>query len=128
MGWFRQWAAHAPSIKWWTHSRPLRLATDCSGLGIPEVAAEMLAGPDRLVHAVFACDVWHASQRWLSSMGMPVILADMNLRIWDVRAGLIKTKDMHGKSVTITREEADLDVYVCGFMRTSFTPNGERKG
>ena len=129
MGWFRNWASHAASVKWWTPGRPLRLATDCSGLGIPEIAASMLAGSDRNVHIVFACDVWAGSQRWLLQMGIaPLLLSDMNVRVWDANAGVIKTKDHQGKVVKISREQADLDIYVCGFMCTPFTPNGEQQG
>ena len=129
MGWLRNWASRAPSVKWWTPCRPLRLATDCSGLGIPEIAADMLAGSERSVHVVFACDVWGASQQWLAKMGASsVILGDMNLRIWDVKAGKITTRDYQGKPVRISKEQADLDIYVCGFMCTPFTPNGDRAG
>ena len=52
----------------------------------------------------------------------------MNLRVWDVKAGVIKTKDYQGNPVTISKEQADVDIYVCGFMCTPFTPNGERAG
>ena len=52
----------------------------------------------------------------------------MNLRMWDVKAGVIKTKDYQGKPTIISKEQADLDIYVCGFMCTPFTPNGERAG
>ena len=93
MGWLRNWTSHAPAVKWWTPCRPLRLASDCSGLGVPEIAASMLAGSERSVHTVFACDVWRASQQWLTKMGLAsLILGDMNLRVWDVKAGVIKTK------------------------------------
>ena len=121
MGWLRNWTSSAPAVKWWTPGRPLRLATDCSGLAIPEIAADMLAGSERSVHTVFACDVWRGSQQWLAKMGISsLILGDMNIRVWDVKAGVIKTKDHQGKPVTISKVQADLDIYVCGFMCTPF--------
>ena len=129
MGWLRNWTSHAPAVKWWTPCRPLRLATDCSGLGTAEIAADMLAGSERSVHVVFACDVCAACQKWLTKMGVSsLVLGDMNIRVWDVKAGVIKTKDHQHKPVTISREHADLDIYVCGFMCTPFTPNGDRAG
>ena len=42
-----------------------------------------------------------------------MFLADMNLRIWKAKAGLLKKKDAEGKVVTLTKEQADLDIYVC---------------
>ena len=130
MGWLRNWASNAPQVKWWTRGRPLRLATDCSGLGVPEIAADMLAGSERSVHHVFACDVCNASRQWLAGMGVSLILGDMNLRLWDSNIGVMKTRDCQGTSVAISREQADLDIYVCGFMCciTPFTPNCERAG
>ena len=128
MGWFGNWTRHASSIPWWTPDRPLRLATDCSGLGVPEIAARMLAGDGRSTHVAFACDVWKGSKVWLQQALAPLLLMDMNLRIWNTKTGMITTKDTDGNKVSITKEGADLDLYVCGFMCTPFTPSGERKG
>ena len=48
MRWLLEWASHAPSIKGRTSRRHLRLATDCSGLGVPEKAAEIAASQKKL--------------------------------------------------------------------------------
>ena len=79
------------------------------------------------MHTVFACDIWTASQRWLQNLGVQPILGDMNTRIWDGAAKQITTKDMHGKALKISTRDEEIDLYVCGFMCTPFTPNGKRK-
>ena len=76
------------------------------------------------IHNVFSCDIWSGSQKWLQSLGMKVILNDMNMRIW--KDGVITTKDVQGKACRI-RMSDKIDIYVCGFMCTPFTPNGQRK-
>ena len=40
----------------------------------------------------------------------------------------MKTKDAEGKVVTLTKEGADLDVYVFGFVCKPFTSTGESAG
>ena len=57
-----------------------------------------------------------------------MILADMFGRAWNTMAGAIASKCVVWSDVTITRQDADLDIYVCEFMCTPFTPNRERKG
>ena len=88
------------------------------------MAAEMVAGSDRVVHTAFACDVWDESRKWLTTLGAFWFLADMSLRIWGAKAGAIMTKDSQRKPVTTYRGKAGLDIDVCGFMCTPFTPNG----
>ena len=86
----------------------------------------MLAVCDKSVHVVFVCDVWGTSKQWLTNMGFAtVLLADINFRIWDPDEGLMSTKDAEGTVATLTKEQADLDSYVCGFMCTPFAPNGD---
>lgn len=78
------------------------------------------------VHIVFACDIWSGSRLWMQTLGIQPILADMNSRVWNHEAGRITTRDIDGNVVHIGRED-DIDLYVCGFMCTPFTPNGRRK-
>ena len=60
---------------------------------------------------------------WLTSIGVvSLAFAGINLRIWEPKAGLMKTKDAEGKVVTRAIEQADLDIYVCGFMCAPFAP------
>ena len=77
------------------------------------------------LHHVFSCDVWSGSQRWLQSIGMETILKDMNVRVWN-EEGTMTTRDLGGKVCTYGRSDK-IDIYVCGFMCTPFTPNGQRK-
>ena len=131
MGWLLKWASSAPGIDWWRPGRPLRLATDCTGLAIPELAARMLAGTNRKVQDVFVCDVWSGSRRWLqllSKLQPEHQLSDMNMRVWNPKTGNITTRNTVGDAVVINKDIADLDIYICGFMCTPFTPNGDRKG
>ena len=122
---WRKWAERVPSIDLWTIGRPLRVATDCSGLGCAEVSLQTIAAVHGgSVHHVFSCDVWSGSQRRLQSIGMEAILKDMNMRVWN--EGTLTTKDLEGK-VRIYGRSDNLDIYVCGFMCTPFTPNGQRK-
>ena len=56
---WRRWAKATPPIPWWSAERPLRVATDCTGLAVAEVSLQTLAatlGAD--IHTVFACDIW----------------------------------------------------------------------
>ena len=58
------------------------MATDCSGLAIPEIAMRMVAEQHKSeVETVFACDILPGSQEWLKSLGIGPILRDMNVRI-----------------------------------------------
>ena len=119
------WAEQVPSIGLWAAGKPLRVATDCTGLGCAEVSLQTIATVQGgCIHQVFACDVWSGSQRWLQSIGMKVILKDMNMRVW--HEGSLTTKDLGGKVCTYGRSD-NVDIYVCGFMCTPFTPNGQRK-
>ena len=65
---WESWAGKAPRATWWCPGRPLRVGTDCSGFGIPELALRELADEHgSTVHTAFACDVAASSQRWLLS-------------------------------------------------------------
>ena len=61
----------------------------------------------------------------MSYFGLETVLGDMNCRLW--KDGRIVTKDVDGSLFTLTAQHADLDLYVCGFVCTPFTPNGQRK-
>ena len=122
---WRSWAERVPCIGLWADGRPLRVATDCSGLGCAEVSLQTIAAVQGgCLHHVFSCDVWSGSQRWLQSIGMKTILRDMNMRVWS--EGTMTTRDLGGKVCTYGRSD-EIDIYACGFMCTPFTPNGQRK-
>ena len=122
---WRSWAEQVPCIGLWADGRPLRVATDCTGLGCAEVSLQAIAAAQGgCLHHVFSCDVWSGSQRWLQAIGMKTILRDMNMRVWN--EGTMTTRDLGGKARTF-RMSDEIDIYVCGFMCTPFTPNGQRK-
>ena len=124
---WRRWAKATPLILWWSAGRPLRVATDCTGWAVAAVSLQTLAatlGVD--IHIVFACDIWSGSRHCLQTFGIQPIWADMNTRVWNKEAGLIATRDIHGNAIQISTKD-DIDLYVCGFMCTPFTPNGRRK-
>ena len=58
-------------------------------------------------------------------MGVAPLLGDMIQRTWDIQSGTIEAKSLSGWA-TLNREVVNLDLYVCGFMCTPFTPNGRR--
>ena len=128
------WTTRVPAIPWWTSTRPLRVASDCSGMCIPEIALQMLCKASeqskmskRFVRTVFACDVMKSSQKWMAHLGLKPVLADMNCRIWNQGTRVMSGKTIDGELLRINAKDADVDVYVCGFMCTPFTPNGLRK-
>lgn len=104
----------------------MRIATDCSGMAVPEMALEELAEKQgAALSQVFACDVWSGSQQWLMKLGCGPVLTDMAARVWRT-TGTIKAITVEGATLEIQRSPR-IDLYICGFMCTPFTPNGHRK-
>ena len=49
----------------------IRMATDCSGMGIPEIARKTLATQKPLeIEQLFAADIASPYQKWLKSLAM----------------------------------------------------------
>ena len=72
---WRRWAKATPPIPWWSAGRPLRVATDCTGLAVAEVSLQTLAatlGVD--IQTVFVCEIWPGSRHWLQTLGIQPIL------------------------------------------------------
>lgn len=64
MSW-QDWATKAASVPWCGPSRPLRAATDCSGLGIPELALKEIADLSKSsVELAWSCDIAFSSKKW----------------------------------------------------------------
>lgn len=108
----------------------IRAATDCSGLGSPEIAAHdlELVGCLRSVKLEWAADWSHASQRWLQEVvGIPRsnILGDMTKR--SLSGGVMKDISLDGHRFEITKD-VGLDLYVCGFPCTPFSTKGQQLG
>ena len=97
---WEHWASKAPRTPWWSPGRPLRVATDCSGLGIPELALRELAREHgSTMDSVFACDVAVRCKQWLhhaeghdSNLGLPIPATCATLGpkpvVWPHPAGL----------------------------------------
>eukprot|EP00959_Pyramimonas_sp_CCMP1952_P044747 934779-Pyramimonas_sp.AAC.1 len=122
------WVERAPMPTWWRGDRHLRMATDCTGLGAPEIAVNSIAAAaGQTVEHAWACDVYKPAQEWLRAVGLRCpILSDMNMRTWTRAGQMISTCGL-GHERTFDRTSA-LDVYVSGCMCTPFTLNGRRKG
>jgi hypothetical protein len=64
MSW-QDWATKAASVPWCGPSRPLRAATDCSGLGIPELALKEIADLNNSsLEVAWSCDIAFSSKKW----------------------------------------------------------------
>ena len=64
MAW-HDWLRQTRSVPWCGPTRPTRAATDCSGLGIPELALiEIAKHYDSSVDLAWSCDVASSSKRW----------------------------------------------------------------
>jgi len=116
---------------WCDPWRPLRVASDCSGAGIPELALETMTKHGlarfRNVHSVFASDIQEHCRTWLTNNVKPEhLFTDISLRWFEKDTFL--ARDIYGHAVRITRETADLDVYVAGFVCSPFSGRGKREG
>ena len=74
----------------------LNMATDCSGLGVPELAVQAI-GRNRQrmkINVVFACDTLATSRAFLARNANPThMLADMTDRDFDGDSFITKTVD-----------------------------------
>ena len=64
----------------------------------------------------------------MAHLGLKPILTDMNCRLWNRDTVVMSSTTIDGELVHLTAESADVDLYVCGFRCTPFTPNGLRNG
>ena len=107
------WLQRVAVPSWWTAYRRLRMATDCSGIGVPEIAMQMVG--ERIgggVHHVWTCDISKPSQKWLQGLlGEHTLLADMMDRRYDA-SGAFTATDIEGFPHTF-RMDDKIDVYVC---------------
>ncbi len=101
-------------------------------MGAPELALEALGAKfgGLEVNHIWRCDIWAPCIKWLQNMDMPgPVLKDMNARVWALRRGAKSTMQVRDvRGVPLTFHEGSVDLYVCGFMCTPFTPNGQRQG
>ena len=108
----------------------IRMATDCTGTGTSDMGVKVLAMKNNFkVECVFMCDVTKPCQQWLKSLNFGgTIFIDMATRFFDKKKQAIHGVDINGVMVGIGTIDKGLDLYVCGFPCTPFTPNGLRPG
>lgn len=127
---FNSWAAMAlQSAPAQPGRRPIRLATDCSGLGAPELAWNILSttGGVQPAQHIFACDIAPASRQWLERHAKPrYLFADLSARVFG--RSYIAARTVAGEVIKLTRSDALVDLYVAGFMCTPFSDKGKRGG
>lgn len=129
MGSWGTWRRKANAATEWPPCSNLdvRVASDCSGLGTPELALKAYGAVYGVkCKSVFCCDVLPASRRFLQqNLDADVLLADMTERLH--QPGSISALDLDGRRVLVPRQ-ADIDLYVAGTMCTPFSPKGAQKG
>ena len=119
-----------PRAKW---HRSLRMATDCSGAGTPELAWRKLEAKSAQapqVNHIWACDIAPGPRAWIRRILPSIVLfADVVQREYldknSIR-GEVLGADSSKKN--ITRAEANLDVYIARFMCSPWSPKGKREG
>ena len=108
------WLQRVAVPSWWTAYRRLRMATDCSGIGVPEIAMQMVG--ERIgggVDHVWTCDSFKPSQYWLRGLlGDHTMLNDMMERGY-TESGSVTGCDVKGFPRTFIRSHHKIDVYVC---------------
>ena len=106
----------------------VRMATDCTGLAIPELATRAYGQLYGLRAEVVWCCVnrpaCHAFAR--KNMHPQHHLADMLDR--QFQDGSFLTGTVDGRRVLVSQAKASLDLYMAGTMRTPFSPKGARGG
>ena len=122
---FASWHKRAVQIPWWSSEKVLKVATDCSGIGMPEQALLTLAESRGLnVQFAFGSDLMAPCRKWIEAMRPGPVLVDMTARKFG--KGSFTTVS-NGNSMTFARTALDLDLYVCGFVCSPFTKNGQRR-
>ena len=99
------WRQRAAVPSWWTAHRPLRMATDCSGIGVPEIAMQMMGQrTGGAVDHIWTCDVFKPAQKWLQGlMGERALLADVMERSFGTTSGAFTATDIKGNQHTSGR-------------------------
>ena len=106
----------------------VRMATDCTGLAIPELATRAYGQLYGLrAEVAWCCDTHPACRAFARKHMHPQHhLADMLDR--QFQDGSFLTGTVDGRPVLVSQAKASLDLYMAGKMCTPFSPKGARGG
>lgn len=106
----------------------VRLATDCTGMGVPELALQAygsLYGVSTQV--AWCCDTRPSCRAFaMNNLRPHYFLADMLDRQFQDGSFLTGTSD--SRCVLVSQDDTALDLYIAGTMCTPFSPKGARGG
>ena len=106
----------------------VRMATDCTGLAVPELALRAYGNLHGVrTEVAWCCDNHPACLEFAKKNLRPNLqLSDMLDRQFQADSFLTATQD--GRRVLVSQDEVSLDLYVAGTMCTPFSPKGARGG
>ncbi len=127
-GWVDKALSTARLPRCW--SRPLRMASDCSGIGTPELAWAQLRERSSEVPAAmhaFMCDISPSCRKWLRKVLPGVTLFD------DISTRTFTSNTLTGRTasnsmVALERDTLQLDLCIAGFMCSPCSPRGKGQG
>ena len=130
MGSWGAWRQNAQAATLWpaANNITVRMATDCTGLAIPELATRAYGQLYGLrAEVAWCCDTHPACRAFARKHMHPQHhLADMLDR--QFQDGSFLTGTVDGRRVLVSQAKASLDLYMAGTMRTPFSPKGARGG
>ena len=130
MGSWGTWRQRAHAATLWPPASGVivRMATDCTGMGVPELALQAYGELHGVgLQMVWCCDTEPACHTFAKNNFQPqCYLADMLDRQFQGSGFLTGTTD--GRRVLVSQAEARLDLYMAGTMCTPFSPKGTRLG
>ena len=120
------WTARIVRLQAWLRrprwSRPLRVASDCTGTGNAETSFRKFV-PD--IEVIFTCDNSPAAQRWL---GVHMKAKYMFGDIMDRKCSRTSISGITCEGDTVSIKRGDVDVYTAGFPCTPWSGKGLRLG
>eukprot|EP00971_Amphidinium_carterae_P264718 5251366-Amphidinium_carterae.1 len=117
--------------------RAIHVASDCSGMGVPEIAFNEYARHHGLsVKSLFASDISKHCRDWLASLSfIGALCNDMHSRTFIESADrshgdtyIMSAQTVHGDLLQIGSSNSHFDIYWCGFCCTPFSTNGAQQG
>ena len=109
--------------------RPVRIASDCTGLATAELSLMQILEPTGgKLRVVFGCDILPASRQVMAAVSAPELILEDMLKREFASAHIESTALGIPGTVRVNRESADLDFYVAGVMCTPWSPKGAQRG